>query len=181
MLTKEELRYKILLRFKRQKEEDRDRKSKIIKNKLLRTEVFKKARTVMFYIAFGREVNTEGIMQAARKLGKRIAVPVFKPDRVTLRPCILGDNAKLKKGPYGIWEPALKRFIRLEDLGLVLVPVVAFDKKGNRLGRGKGCYDRFLKNLPKESVSIGLAFSFQILPSIPAKTHDVRVDRVIYA
>jgi 5-formyltetrahydrofolate cyclo-ligase len=181
MLTKQELRCKILLRLKRQKEEDRDRKSKVITRKLLRTKVFQKARTVMFYIAFGDEVNTEEMIKAARKLGKRIAVPVFNQDRVTLRPCILRENTKLKKGPYGIWEPTQKRFISLEDLSLVLVPGVAFDKKGNRLGRGRGCYDRFLGIRPRKSVSIGLAFDFQILPSIPAKTHDVSVNRVICA
>jgi 5-formyltetrahydrofolate cyclo-ligase len=61
------------------------------------------------------------------------------------------------------------------------VPGLAFDKKGNRLGRGKGCYDRFLKRLPKKIPTIGLAFDFQILPKIPAKTHDISVNKVIFA
>jgi 5-formyltetrahydrofolate cyclo-ligase len=181
MLTKQQIRYKILLRLKTQKEEDRNRKSKEIERKLLRTKVFKNAKTVMFYIAFGVEVDTEGMITAARKLGKRIAVPVLIKDGVTLRPCILEEDARLTRGHYGIWEPAMKRFIDAEHLGLVLVPGVAFDKKGNRLGRGKGCYDRFLKKLKPNSVSIGLAFDFQILPSVPSKAHDVSVSRVLYA
>ena len=178
-LTKKQIRSKILLRLKTQKEEDRDRKSKIIKRKLFRTSVFKKAKIVMFYMSFDGEVNTEEMIKEAHRLGKIVAVPVCKGNRVTLRPCILRNKAKFKKGPYGICEPAVKRYINSEDLDLVIVPGIAFDKKGNRLGRGRGCYDYFLKRLNPYAASIGLAFNFQILPSLPATTTDVSVDRVI--
>lgn len=180
-MTKKQIRSKILLRLTIQKEADRDRKSKAIKEKLFRTRVFQKAKTVMFYIALGGEVNTEEMIKGAKKLGKLVAVPVCKKDRITLRPCVLDENAELKKGPYGIWEPAIENFILLKELDLVIVPGVAFDKKGNRLGRGKGYYDHLLQGLPKKTASIGLAFSFQILPSIPTTTHDVSVNRVIFA
>jgi 5-formyltetrahydrofolate cyclo-ligase len=181
MLTKEQIRSKILGKLKTQKEEDRDRKSKIIKKKLFRTSVFKKAKRVMFYIAFDGEVDTEDMIKAARRSGKIIAVPVCKKQRITIRPCRFPDKAKLKKGAYGICEPAVKKYIKLEDLDLVIVPGLAFDKKGSRLGRGKGCYDAFLKKLPEDTASIGLAFDFQILPSLPATATDVSVDRLIFA
>ena len=180
MLTKKQIRSKILLRLKTQKEADRERKSKIIKDKLFRTLVFKKAKIVMFYISFDGEVNTQEMIKEAKKIGKTVTVPVCKSDRI-IRPCILQHKAKLKKGLYGICEPAIKRLVNLEDLDLVIAPGVAFDKKGNRLGRGKGCYDRLLKLLPERIPSIGLAFSFQILPAVPAKIHDVRVNKVIFA
>jgi 5-formyltetrahydrofolate cyclo-ligase len=180
-LTKQQIRSKILFRLRTQKEDTRNRKSKKILEKLLRTGVFKTAKIIMFYIAFDGEVNTEDMIKEAKKLGKIVTVPVCKRNRITIRPCILDDNTGLKKGPYGICEPSTKRFIRLKTLDLVIVPGIAFDKKGNRLGRGKGCYDRFLKRIPKDTPSIGLAFGFQILPTIPAKTHDVSVDRVIFA
>ena len=180
-LTKKQIRSKMFLRLKTQKEEDRDRKSKAIKKKLFRNPVFKKAKLVMFYMSFDGEVNTEGMIRGAHRLGKIVAVPVCKKHRLTLRPCILRNKAQLKNGPYGICEPAVKEYIKLEDLGLVIVPGVAFDKKGNRLGRGRGCYDYFLKRVPRDTARIGLAFDFQILPSIPATTTDVSVDRVIFA
>ncbi|MCX5706588.1 MAG: 5-formyltetrahydrofolate cyclo-ligase, partial [Candidatus Omnitrophica bacterium] len=60
-------------------------------------------------------------------------------------------------------------------------PGLAFDKKGNRLGRGKGYYDRFLKKIPKDTPSIGLAFDLQILPSVPTSSHDVSVSKVLFA
>ena len=181
MLTKQKIRSTILARLKIQKEEERNRKSRIIKQRLLKTRVFKKAKIVMFYIAFGGEVDTIEMIKEAKKLGKIVTVPVCKGISITLRPCILDESAKLKKGPYGVCEPSSKRFICSRDLDLVIVPGLAFDKKGNRLGRGKGCYDRFLNMLPKEIPSIGLAFDFQILSKVPAKTHDRNVNKVIFA
>ncbi len=181
MLTKEQIRSKILLKLKTQKEENWSRKSKAVKEKLFRKQVFKKAKIIMFYISFDGEVNTEEMIKEAQKLGKKVTVPICKKHRITLKPCILDEATRLKKGPYGVCEPTVERFIRLEDLGLVIVPGVAFDKKCNRLGRGKGYYDRFLKKLPKDITTIGLAFNFQILPLIPATTHDVRVNKVIFA
>jgi len=171
----------MLLRLKTQKEEDRDRKSKIIKEKLFRASVFKKAKIVMFYMSFDGEVNTEDMIKEAHRLGKIVAVPVCKSNRITIRPCLLRAKTKLKDGSYGVCEPAVKEYIKLEDLDLVIVPGVAFDKKGNRLGRGRGCYDHFLKRVHSNAVSIGLAFDFQILPALPATTTDVRIGKVIFA
>lgn len=181
VLTKQSIRSKILLLLKNQKEEDRDRKSKLIKRKLLRTKVFKKAKNVMFYVAFGGEVETNEMIKEAKKLGKIVTVPIGTNNRASLRPCILDEHAKLRKGPYGVYEPVSKCFLREINLDLVIVPGLAFDKKGRRLGRGKGCYDRFLNSLSGKTASIGLAFDFQILPKVPTATHDVNVSRVLYA
>jgi 5-formyltetrahydrofolate cyclo-ligase len=180
MLTKARIRSKILLRLKTQKEEDRNRKSKLITHKLLRNKVFKEAKIVMFYIAFGGEVNTEEMIREAQKTGKLICVPVCRKDRETMQPAILEDHAKLIKGPYGVLEPATRAHVEPKDLDLVIVPGVAFDKQGNRLGRGKGCYDRFLCSLSEKTASIGLAFDFQILPLVPTACHDVSVKQVIF-
>lgn len=178
-LTKKQIRSKILLKLRTQKEDARNRKSRLIENKLFRARAFRKAEIVMFYIAFDGEVNTQDMIKEARKLGKIIAVPICKRDRVTIKPCLLRTEAKLNKGLYGICEPAVKTNLPIEDLDLVIVPGIAFDKKGNRIGRGRGCYDRFLKKIPVGTNTIGLAFDFQILPVLPAQKHDFLVDRVI--
>lgn len=180
-LTKAQIRSKILVRLKTQKEEDRSRKSKLITGKLLRNKVFKQAKIVMFYIAFGGEVNTEEMIREAKKIGKLICVPVCRKDNETMQPAILEDHAKLKKGPYGVLEPVAQAQVNPEDLDLVIVPGLAFDKKGNRLGRGKGCYDRFLCTLSDKTSSIGLAFDFQILSSVPTTSYDVNVKNVIFS
>ena len=179
-MTKEQIRSKISLRLKTQKEGDRDRKSRVIKNKLLRTTVFKKAKCVMFYITFDGEVQTREMIKAAQKIGKIVAAPVCFGKRL-MKPCLLTEKARLKKGLYGIGEPAIKRFIDVEDLDLVVVPGLAFDEHRNRLGRGKGYYDYFLQKLPDKVSTVGLAFDFQILPTIPATKFDVKVDRLLFA
>ena len=106
-LTKAQIRSKILLKLKTQKEEYRNQKSKIIKDKLLRNKVFKKAKIVMFYIAFGGEVDTEEMIKEAKKAGKLICVPICKKDRETMQPAILDEHAKLIKGLYGVLEVSL--------------------------------------------------------------------------
>ncbi len=179
-LTKKRIRSKILVKLNLQKEEDRKRKSEIIKKKLFGTKIFQKAKRVMFYISFDGEVDTKEMIKEAIKSGKMVAVPVCGKGRI-IKPVILPTKAKLKKGPYGVCEPAIKRSINLENLDLVIVPGVAFNKKGNRLGRGKGCYDYFLKKFPQRIPTIGLAFDFQILPSLPATSEDVSVNKVIFA
>jgi len=181
MLTKEQIRSKILSRLKLQKEDTRERKSRKILAKLFREKEFIKAKTVMFYISFDGEVNTQDMIKKARKLGKIVTVPVCKKNKVTLRPCILYDNVELTKTPCGAPMPGVSKGIRLKDLDLIIVPGVAFDKRGNRLGRGRGCYDRFLNRVPKHIPSIGLAFDFQILPTIPAQNYDVNVSKVLFA
>jgi 5-formyltetrahydrofolate cyclo-ligase len=158
----------------------RSRKSRQIKNKLFRTRVFKKAKIVMFYMPFGGEVNTEDMIKAAQKLGKIVVVPVCVRKKMMI-PCVLKDKGSFLRGPYGIREPALKEPVDLKNLDLVLVPGVAFDKKGRRLGRGKGYYDRFLPRISQHAVSIGLAYDFQVLPQIPTTKSDINVHKIIFA
>ena len=180
MLTKSEIRSKILLILKTQKEEDRKQKSKAVKDKLLKYKAFKRAKIVMFYLSFDGEVETKEMIKEARKLGKIVAVPVCSRNRI-IKPCLLREKARLVRGLYGINEPAIKEFIASEALDLVVVPGVAFDRNGNRLGRGKGYYDKFLRNLPKRSTSLGLAFDFQVLPTLPTSKTDVSVERIFFA
>lgn len=179
-LTKKQIRSTILLRLKTQKEENREKKSRSIAKKLLRTLVFKRAKRVVFYISFDGEVNTAEMIECARRLGKIIAVPHCRRNGL-LTPVLCSPRMRLKRGLYGVAEPARCIPMNIRDIDLVIVPGVAFDKKGGRVGRGKGCYDRFLKMLPAGTPTIGLAFDFQILPSVPVTEHDVSVDRVIFA
>ena len=178
-MTKQKIRSRLLLSLRKQKEEERSKKSRLIGKKLFRTKVFKKAKVVMFYIAFDGEVNTQEMIKETQKLGKTVVVPVCRKDK-TMRPCLLKTKTRLKKGLYGIGEPTDKKFFGLDKIDLVLVPGLAFDKRGNRLGRGKGYYDRFLKELPENKMCIGLAYDFQILRSLPTTPLDVAVQRAIF-
>ncbi len=180
-LTKKQLRNILLERLKKQTEQERKSKSKLIEEKLLKQEEFIKAERVMFYLAFDGEVNTESMINKARGFGKKIYVPVCDTRHKTLRPCILMEDSRLDKGPYQTLEPQTKTDLSVDKLDLVIVPALAFDKNGNRLGRGKGYYDRFLKTVSGRTYSIGLAFDFQILPTLPVEQNDMSVDKVLSA
>lgn len=179
-LTKQRIRSKILLKLKTQREGIRNKKSNLIKEKLFRNRVFKRAKTIMIFISFGGEVETMGMIKEAEKMGKIVAVPVCRRNK-SMRPSIFSDRVKLTSGLYEVYEPAIKKFVDSDKLDLVIVPGVAFDRKGNRLGRGKGYYDRFLARLPSKTAAIGLAFDFQILPLVPTTRLDKKVNRVIFA
>ena len=181
MLTKKELRSKIKQRLRKQKEEERQKQSRIIKKKLFRLAEFKKAKRIMFYMADEREVDTQAMITEARKKGKIVTVPVCDINKKRIIPCKIGVKERFQKGPYGIKEPCTKRPLAVKDIDLVIVPGVAFDRQGNRLGRGKGYYDSFLKLINQSAVSIGLAFRSQILPSLPHTHRDVAIDKVLFA
>ena len=178
-LTKRKLRNILLSRLKEQTEQQRERKSKLIERKLLEQEEFIKAKRIMFYLAFDDEVKTKNMINKARKLGKEIYVPLCDTKEKGLRPCLLKEDSVLEEGPYQTLQPQTKIDLPLDELDMVVVPALAFDKSGNRLGRGKGYYDRFLKRLSPHTHCIGLAFDFQILPTLPVEQNDMSVDKVL--
>ena len=135
----------------------------------------------MFYLSYAGEVNTKEMIKKAIKQGKIVAVPVCNRKTKTITPHRIGLKTRLKKGLYGILEPAKRSLLPIETIDLIIVPGIAFDRCGSRLGRGKGYYDRFLKSVPQTTPRIGLAFDFQILPSLLTKPHDLGVDKTIFA
>ncbi|MBU0549349.1 MAG: 5-formyltetrahydrofolate cyclo-ligase [Candidatus Omnitrophica bacterium] len=180
-LTKAQLRNIVLKRLEKNTKQQRERKSRLIEKKLLKQEEFTKSKRIMFYLAFDGEVKTENMIDKARGLGKEIYVPLCDTERKTLIPCLLEKDSMLEAGPYNTLEPKKKMKFSSKKLDLVVVPALAFDEKGNRLGRGRGYYDRFLKHISSRTNSIGLAFDFQILPSIPVDSGDLPVDKVLFA
>jgi len=183
-LSKESIRREILKRLNEQSEIERARKSLKIKKELLALEEFKLAETVMFYVSKDGEVDTIPMIKDTLRMGKRVAVPISKAEKKELIASqILDLEKELTKGPYGILQPKSKyvRPVPIEEIDLVIVPGVAFDKTGRRLGRGAGYYDRFLKKFPKDIPFIGLAFDFQVVEDLPTHSHDIPVQRLLVA
>lgn len=183
MESKASLRKKLLQKLRLQKDEERLRKSRLIRDKLFSSAPFQKARTVLFYASFDGEVSTWEMMQQAKEKGKEIGLPVISRSHRKIVPSrVLNIDTELELGPYGVMQPktSFLRPIALLDIDLVVVPGVAFDKHGNRLGRGKGYYDRLLAQLPPSIPAIGLAYAFQILDELPQLAcHDCPVITVI--
>ncbi len=137
---------------------------------------FQRARVVLLYWSMADEVQTHAFVERWYK------------EKTLLLPCVDGDDLRLRQytGPecmvageqFGIGEPTGEEWTDLDAVELIVVPGVAFDRQNNRMGRGRGFYDRLLKSTPN-AVKVGVAYDFQMLDSIPVEPHDVKMDRVI--
>ena len=136
---------------------------------------FQQAQVVMLYYSLPDEVQTHHFVERWVQ-SKRIILPVVVGDDLELR--TYHGCHELVKGAYGIEEPTGPPFLQLEQIECIVVPGVAFDSQGNRLGRGKGYYDRLLPRLP-QAYKIGLCFPFQRVEQVPAEPFDIRMDEVI--
>lgn len=167
-----------------QSEKERRQKSLLIKEELFSLEEFKRAKVVMFYVSTDGEVETASMIDKALEMGKKVVIPlILTKEKKLVASQILDRTKELKPGPYGILQP-IASYLRptsLKDIDLVVVPGIAFDKEGNRLGRGKGYYDKFLSQIPQGIPLIGLAFDSQLVNRLPCLAHDLPVDKVITA
>ncbi len=144
---------------------------------LLSMEAFQSAKTVALYMAIGGEVNLDTLSQKCWNLGKHTCVPVFSETTEIYEMAEITAETKYSTGHFGIREPVSPVLYPKNQIDLIVVPGVAFDRKGNRLGRGGGHYDRLLEGF--SGVSAGVAFDFQVLPDIPAEPHDKPVDFLV--
>ncbi|HWO40688.1 MAG TPA: 5-formyltetrahydrofolate cyclo-ligase [Candidatus Eisenbacteria bacterium] len=155
-------------------------KSAAIQTNALAFPGYVSATSVALYSSVDNEVATEKILDHALAHGKSLFFPRWQDgDRLEL--VAVTSASELAPGKFGIPEPV--GAAGLGDLGaealLVFVPGLAFDPCGNRLGRGRGCYDRLLARLGPGSIPVGLAYEFQIVPKIPSETWDRPVRYVI--
>ena len=165
--AKDNLREEVLNRRKSLSEEQVKNKSSEIIRRLKELDIYKNAETVFTYISFDNEVKTTDILES----GKRIIVP-YVEDRIKL-----SEYGKLVKGKFGIPEPKEKVPAKTDDIGLVIVPGIAFDLIGNRIGFGVGYYDELLTSI--NAPRVALCFEFQLRESIPKQPHDIRMDYII--
>ena len=181
--TKQILRERILTLLRNQGEEERLTKSLAIKGKLFQMREFQRAKTILFYVSFDGEVETFEMISEAQKMGKTIGLPRISVGQKKIIPISVSSlENDLESGTYGIKQPKMDPANMLKEgcLDLVIVPGVAFDKNNNRLGRGGGYYDKFLATLPSDSPTIGLAFDFQMVDSLPSQErHDMPVSYVL--
>ncbi|MBI4549726.1 MAG: 5-formyltetrahydrofolate cyclo-ligase [Candidatus Omnitrophica bacterium] len=169
-------------RLKQHSRDDVISKSLKIKEITLRSTSVEQARVILAYAATPAEVETRDLILSFLKEGKIVALPCCDREKMEITPVSLTHLESLQRGSVGIWEPPQEaaRVLDPLSLDLVLVPGIAFDKRGNRLGRGLGYYDRFLRKLGPKTLKIGLGFDFQIVDRVPVnEAWDVPLDRVI--
>ena len=155
--------------------EGRRRKSLSVWEAVERDEVFLQAETVLAYWSMDDEVYTHDFVNKWAG-SKTLLLPCVKGDELELR--YFDGEERLQPGEgYAIPEPVGELFTDWGKIDLILVPGVAFDKSGNRLGRGKGYYDKVLKQTG--AYKLGVCFDFQLVERVPVEPHDVKMDRVV--
>jgi 5-formyltetrahydrofolate cyclo-ligase len=148
--------------------------SKQIQKKLHKIEDYKKARTIAAYFSIGSEVKTQDIIQEILSEQKNLALPRVEGDRLMF--CAVKKFEDLEKGEFGIMEPKQNCPI-VEKFNVILIPAVAMTRTGQRLGYGKGFYDRFLKKT--KATTIALSYSKMIVKNIPKSDGDVLIQWVV--
>lgn len=173
METKDEIRKRISEKKKEFSESELKALSSTIMEKLKDNVVLKCAKTVLLYYSLPDEVFTHDFVEKWSK-EKTILLPVVKGDELEIR--VYAGSECMQKGSFNIDEPQGEAYNDLISIDAAVIPGVSFDRHGNRLGRGKGFYDRFLKKL--NTFKIGVCFGFQLSEEIPHSEHDVAMDEV---
>jgi len=167
----------------RKAQENKDELSRIICEKFVALPAYAAARTVMYYVDVRTEVRTRHYLPTALGHGKRIVVPWCLDGELEL--FHLEDMDELAVGMYKILEPRedLRQLpakqVPIEELDLVMVPGVAFDRRGARMGHGMGYYDKLLEHARADTPLVALAFECQLFPEIPVQEHDIFMDQII--
>jgi len=183
MQEKNIIREKMLKKLKSLDKEEKERRNAGIREKLFSDYKFRNANFIMSYVSKPYEVDTWKIISRSLEMGKKVAVPYVLREKKVMFPSLILDPKELVLGSYGIYQPHPDnlRQVDLSQIEIILVPGIAFDDKGNRLGHGQGYFDRFLKKVPQNTYTIGLAYEFQILKSLPISKEDVAVSTLIYS
>lgn len=177
-MNKQELRQAIRARKRAMTEEDILRRSEILAEKFARSNAYRAAKTIYGYLPYNQEVRTVPMLRRALEEGKRVAVPKVYGDDMKF--IYLDDLSQVAKGYAGIPEPVADGPVAQDETALVLMPGLAFDRAGHRIGYGGGFYDKFLSREPNHP-TVALCYDFQVLPELETEEFDIPVDTVLWA
>ena len=178
-MNKKELRKIIKDRKRQYSSSQLEELSLSVLSRLADQESFRKAKIILMYYSLPDEVNTHTFIDEMIALGKTVLLPVVK-DSENMEIREYSGRKDLTEGSFHIMEPIGKLFPpeRYKEIEVGVIPGISFDVKGNRLGRGKGYYDRFLKKVPT-LFKIGICFDFQKINTIPIEETDIRMDYIL--
>ena len=177
-MDKKELRRTIRERKRAMTEEEIVSRSEKLGVLFSQSEAYKAAKTIYGYLPYNQEVRTVPMLEQALKDGKRVAVPKVYGDEMKF--LYLDDLSQVEKGYAGIPEPIADEPVADDETALVLMPGLAFDPAGHRIGYGGGFYDKFLAAEPNHP-TLALCYEFQMLPELHTEEHDIPVDTVLWA
>lgn len=177
-MNKQELRSAIRARKRSMTEEEIEQRSTLLGEKFAQSPAYRDAKTIYGYLPYNQEVRTIPMLRRAMAEGKRVAVPKVYGD--TMKFIYLDDLTQVAKGYAGIPEPIADEPVAEDETALVLMPGLAFDAAGHRIGYGGGFYDKFLAQEPHHP-TLALCYAFQMVDFLPTEEFDIPVDTVIWA
>ena len=177
-MDKKELRKKIRDQKRAMSVEEIEARSAKLAELFLNSQAYRDAKTVYGYLPYNQEVRTVPMLEQALRDGKRVAVPKCYGDE--MRFIYMEDLSLVEKGYAGIPEPVADGPVAEDETALVLMPGMAFDPQGHRIGYGGGFYDKFLAAEPNHP-TLALCYSFQMLPHLETEEFDIPVDTVLWA
>lgn len=177
-MNKQELRRTIRERKRAMTEAEIRSRSEILAEKFAASDAYKAAKTIYGYLPYNQEVRTVPMLQRALDEGKRVAVPKVYGDDMKF--IYLDDLTQVAKGYAGIPEPIADAPVAQDETALVLMPGLAFDRQGHRIGYGGGFYDKFLAREPHHP-TLALCYDFQVQEALQTEEFDIPVDTVIWA
>ena len=177
-MDKTELRREIRARKRAMTEAEIEDRSARLAQLFFASRAYQNAKTIYGYLPYNQEVRTVPMLERALKDGKKVAVPKVYGEEMKF--LYLDDLTAVAKGYAGIPEPIADEPVAHDETALVLMPGLAFDPQGHRIGYGGGFYDKFLAAEPNHP-TLALCYEFQMLPRLDVEDHDIPVDTVLWA
>ena len=177
-MDKKQLRREIREKKRAMSEAEIQEKSRRLGELFADSQLYRSAKTIYGYLPYNQEVRTVPMLERAMADGKRVAVPKVYGDE--MRFIYLDDLSAVEKGYAGIPEPVADAPVADDETALVLMPGLAFDRDGHRIGYGGGFYDKFLAQEPNHP-TLALCYDFQMLPELQTEEFDIPVDQVLWA
>jgi 5-formyltetrahydrofolate cyclo-ligase len=182
VIDKDLLRKELLKRRDAIPSEVREAKNRVIRERLVSLEEIRSAKALFFFASFRSEVNTLEAVAQLLQAGKRIVLPKVERERHVLLLYEVRSIEELTAGYMEIPEPSVltgERMVDINGVDAVIIPGAGFDVAGNRIGYGGGYYDRLLSSLTRDVPVIAPAYEEQIVESVPAEPHDIKVDMIV--
>lgn len=180
--TKNEIRQETADKLNLLADDARDAKTAQIESRLFEFANFLESRIVLLYVNSPHEVDTASILRKCFDYGKIVVLPAYAADHYEMELMKVDDLKRgLKKGPRGILQPDpnVCQKVPVDCIDIAIIPGIALDEKGSRIGSGDGYYDRLIPELPATTRKVALAYETQIVPQIPMEAHDKYVDIII--
>lgn len=176
-MNKKDIRKSILQ--KRDTLKTRGEKDFLIFDRLISSNIYKKSKVLFTYVSFGSEVDTLALIEKAISDGKTVCIPKTNFEDKEMKAIKIESLRELIKTKQGILEPIGGEELNIDSIDFIIMPGVAFDFNGNRIGYGAGFYDRFLNKQRKKSIKVALCYETQIIEDAMAEEHDIKVDYII--